>query len=256
MVAVAWAVASWVRTARISPHRQDTGPPVDVELMVDGRLSPDALWRAAGLPEGRGEVEEVRARLGKLPVVESVERQRTAGFGPVRFLVRERRPVALLICPASGVGVLGSETPMVLDRCGVAVPVASFPGREEEVKNLPKVHVLKLAGFAAGVPLSSPAVQTAVAVIRGANEGVLKSAVSEVRQMNDYSIAVDFEGGLTVHFAFDDPAGQMQKLRQIQSYAENVNRKLKTVNLVLRRNVPVTFAGETGEQRFLEEVQP
>lgn len=224
--------------------------------MVDGHRSPDALWRAAGLPEGHGNLEDVQARLAKLPVVESVERQRTAGFGPARLLVRERRPVARLVCPAAGIGVLGSESAMFLDRCGVAVPVASFPELGDEMNNLPKVHVLKVAGFAVGVPLTSPAVQTAVAVICGAQGAGIPNAVSEIRQMNDYSIAVDFEEGLTVHFAFEDPAGQMQKLREIQSYAENVNRKLKTVNLVLRRNIPVTFAGGAEEQVREPGIQP
>lgn len=235
------------------------GEPVEVELAVVGHLSPAGLWREAGLPAGMGEPadpEMLRERLEQAAIVESVELQKAEGRGAVRLLVKERKPVAMLLCPAAGVGLLETEVSMLLDRWGVAVPASSYVGMGMDLERLPRITVLKIPGFGPGIRLQSPAIETAVAIIAGAEGAGLGVEVREVRQMNDYSIAVDFEGGLTVQFPFEDPAGQLQKLRQLQSYSEREGRKLKTVNLVLRRNIPATFAGESAEEKPGTDVQP
>ena len=144
---------------------------------------------------------------------------------------------------------------MFLDRSGVVMPAASFRDMEGDLDRLPRIQSLKTEGVVAGAQLLSPAIQTAMVVIEGAEESGA-GEVREVRQINDYSIVVDFNGGLTVQFPFDNPGGQLQKLRQLLSYAERVKRKLKTVNLILRRNIPVTFEEGTGEEFLEKSVQP
>ena len=247
-------LAKWhqVTNRRAEPER------VKVELVVEPYLTPADLWRDAGIQESLEELldpESVKARLQTLPAVESIERQPLGGRGPVRLIVHVRKPVARFNCPAVGVGTPGGEASMFLDRSGVVMPAASFRDMEGDLDRLPRIQSLKTEGVVAGAQLLSPAIQTAMVVIEGAEESGA-GEVREVRQINDYSIVVDFNGGLTVQFPFDNPGGQLQKLRQLLSYAERVKRKLKTVNLILRRNIPVTFEEGTGEEFLEKSVQP
>lgn len=254
MVGGAVGTSLWMR----SGSAQRGGEEAEIELAVVGHHPPQELWRLAGLPVDLGEradLREVRRKLEGLPVVESVEVQGSVARGTVRMLVRERKPLAVLICPAAGVGTPGSEVSMVLDRWGVAVPMGSYAGVAGAMERLPKVQVLKIEGFAPGVRLKAAAVQAAVAILAESEKASGLGKVAGVRQLNDYSIIVDFEGDLTVQFPFEDPGGQMQKLRLMQSDAERQNRRLKTVNLVLRRNIPATFAAETAEEFPGRDVQ-
>ena len=45
-----------------------------------------------------------------------------------------------------------------------------------------------------------------------------------------------------VMFAFDDLEQQMQRLEQLLVYADDSHREIATINLLVARNIPVTFA--------------
>ncbi len=48
-------------------------------------------------------------------------------------------------------------------------------------------------------------------------------------------------------FGFDNLAEQMQRLEQLLVYADDSHREIDTVNLLVARNIPVTFAQPVSE---------
>jgi len=231
-----------------------------VELEVIGPGSEAFLWRKAGLAEAAEDGpeldgEDLVRRLREIPAVESVDVETAAGKG-IRMRVIVREPLAFLICPAAGIGTLPGERAMVVDRFGVAIPASSYENSAVDVARLPFLHALKVEPFQPGVVLPSRAIQTGVALLeRRRKEGGLP-AVRRLKQLNDYSILVDFEGGPRVQFPFDNLGIQLQRLRLLMSYAEDEDRRIERVNLVPKRNVAVTFAEESREQNPGSGVKP
>jgi hypothetical protein len=50
-----------------------------------------------------------------------------------------------------------------------------------------------------------------------------------------------------VTFAFDNLEEQLQRLEQFLVYSDDTKRELATVNLLVQRNIPVTFAKPAAE---------
>src|SRR5690606_10298368 len=63
---------------------------------------------------------------------------------------------------------------------------------------------------------------------------------------NDWSLVAKFTDDSVVTFGYDDLEGQMSRLTQVMDVTTAKNFRLATVNLLPRKNVPVTFRGEAG----------
>jgi hypothetical protein len=66
--------------------------------------------------------------------------------------------------------------------------------------------------------------------------------IREIDVSKGYCLLVSDKNHTRVTFGFDNLDTQLQRLEQFLIYADDSKRELETVNLLVQRNIPVTFA--------------
>jgi hypothetical protein len=66
--------------------------------------------------------------------------------------------------------------------------------------------------------------------------------IREVDVSKGYCLLVTDKNHLQIMFGFDHLEAQMQRLEQFLVYSDDARREIATVNLLVARNIPVTFA--------------
>jgi hypothetical protein len=78
--------------------------------------------------------------------------------------------------------------------------------------------------------------------------------VREVDVSKGYCLLVTDKNHTQVMFGFDQLEEQMQRLEQFLVYSDDSQRQIASVNLLVARNTPVTFAQPASE--IIEEIEP
>ena len=78
--------------------------------------------------------------------------------------------------------------------------------------------------------------------------------IREVDVSKGYCLLVTDKNHTQVMFGFDHLETQMQRLEQLLVYSDDSARPIETVNLLVARNTPVTFAQPAAE--IISELQP
>ena len=71
--------------------------------------------------------------------------------------------------------------------------------------------------------------------------------IREIDLSKGYCLLVTDKNHTQVTFGFDDLERQLQRLEQFLVYSDDSKRELATVNLLVQRNIPVTFAKPAAE---------
>jgi len=65
--------------------------------------------------------------------------------------------------------------------------------------------------------------------------------IREIDVSKGYCLLVTDKNHTRVTFGFDDLDAQLQRLEQFLVYSDDLKRELETMNLLVQRNIPVTF---------------
>ena len=71
--------------------------------------------------------------------------------------------------------------------------------------------------------------------------------IREIDLSKGYCLLVTDKNHTQVTFGFDDLETQLQRLEQFLVYSDDSKRELETVNLLVQRNIPVTFTKPPAE---------
>src|SRR5207248_8560717 len=71
--------------------------------------------------------------------------------------------------------------------------------------------------------------------------------IREIDVSKGYCLVVSDKNHSRVTFGFDNLDTQLQRLEQFLVYSDDAHRELATVNLLVQRNIPVTFAKSPAE---------
>jgi cell division septal protein FtsQ len=220
-------------------------------IVTNGSLSHDAVLRQAGIVEGSHvfgiDLEAARRRLEALPCIRraAVERSHAGGL---TISIEERLPVAWLACDAPGVQAFTTD-PLkggcLLDEHGVIFPC---PELTPPLMKLPVIHVGRLPSVQAGAVVGDRRVGTALELMKSSRleTGLPAIEIVEIHAPNDWSLVVRFRDGMVATFGLDDLAGQWRRLSRAIELAAAVDSRIATINLITRKNVPVTFFDAPG----------
>jgi cell division protein FtsQ len=214
----------------------------NIEVTTDGKLTRDAILKTANIAEGANIFEvnllQVQEQLRSLPQVEESRVQRVLPNKLV-ISIQERRPVAWIV--ASGNGSLPPvfETAFLVDRRGILLkPKASAP----EYAGLPVILGVETSSLVAGQALDKEEVKAALELLRDAAE-ILQTRlqIQSIDVSREYCLVVTDKQRSVITFGTDDLVLQIKRLERLMDYCEKNSRELQTVNLMVQRNIPVTF---------------
>jgi len=220
-----------------------------IRFETDGKLAKEALLDQAGLETGMNllsiDLDAVRARLLALPEVKSVDLRRDLP-DKLSLSVLERRPVAWLACkglrvePRTSSYRDGSVRGLMIDGEGVLLECRQL--LPEQV-GMPVIHVRDLPVTTPGQHLERDQIVRALELIGLTHELLVADALilTDVELRNDFSLVGKFNSGAEVTFGLDEIERQVRDYRLIHADSTRKRRRIETANLLVKRNIPVTF---------------
>src|SRR5207248_7960669 len=214
-----------------------------IEVQTDGTLQREQILSVAELREGenifRVNLARVHERLQELPQVDEVEVIRKL---PAEIDIRiiERKPIGWITSEKQIADPFASDAAFLVDGRGVLM---------KEKKLLPEYLGLPLIlGCAselleAGKVVESPEAKTALELLRLSTRSFMQMRfqIREIDVSKSYCLVVSDKNHTRVTFALNDLEAQLQRLEQFLVYCDDSKQELETVNLLVQRNIPVTF---------------
>jgi cell division septal protein FtsQ len=155
--------------------------------------------------------------------------------------IQERRPVAWVVASDSVPPTF--ENAFLVDRRGILLkPKGSAP----EYAGLPVILGVETSSLVAGQALDREEVKAALELLRDAAE-ILQTRlqIQSIDVSKEYCLVVTDKQRSVVTFGTDDLVLQLRRLERLMIYCEKNSKELQTVNLLVQRNIPVTFVQST-----------
>jgi len=220
-----------------------------IEIQTDGTLQRDQVLAAADLREGVNifsvNLANVHDRLQQLPQVDEVQVVRNMP-GEIAVQIVERKPVAWITSEDNISNPFASEGAFLIDARGMLM-------REKkllpEYLGLPVIVGCAAESLTAGRIIDSYEAKSALELLRLSTRSFMQTRfqVREIDVSKGYCLVVTDENHTRVTFGFDNLEAQLQRLEQFLVYSDDSKRELDTVNLLVQRNIPVTFARSASE---------
>ena len=215
-----------------------------IDVQTDGTLQRDQILKCAGLREGLNifsvNLARVRDRLRQLPQVDDVQVERKMP-NEIDIHVTERKPIAWITSEATVANPFASDAAFLIDARGILM---------KEKKLLPEYLALPLIvgcsseALMPGRMVDSFEAKAALELLRLTTTSFMQTRfqIREIDVSKGYCLLVTDKHHAQVMFGFDNLDTQMRRLEQLLVYGDDAKREIETVNLLVARNTPVTFA--------------
>src|SRR5881392_3048789 len=220
-----------------------------IDVQTDGSLLRDQVLRAADLREGenifRVNLAQVHRVLQQLPQVDEVEVVRKLP-GEIDIRITERKPVAWITGEKQVSDPFVSDAAFLVDGRGVLMKEKKLL---PEYLGLPLITGCTSESLEAGKIVGSFEAKAALELLRLSTASFMQTRfqIREIDVSKGYCLVVSDKNHTRVTFGFDNLDAQLQRLEQFLVYADDSKRDLETVNLLVQRNIPVTFMKSAAE---------
>src|SRR5213596_1803727 len=215
-----------------------------IELQTDGTLQREQVLKEADLREGenifRVNLARVHDQIQQLPQVDEVQVVRKLP-GEIDIRVVERKPVAWITSEKEISDPFASDAAFLVDARGVLMKQKKLL---PEYLGLPLILGCSGESLEAGKAVQSPEAKTALELLRLSTRSFLQMRfqIREIDISKKYCLLVTDKNRARVTFGFNDLQTQLRRLEQFLVYCDDSKQELGTVNLLVQRNIPVTFA--------------
>jgi hypothetical protein len=215
-----------------------------IEVQTDGTLQREQILRATDLEEGKNifqvNLARVCDRLQRLPQVDEVQVVRKLP-GEIDIRVIERKPVAWITDQKEIIDPFASQAAFLVDGRGVLMKEKKLL---PEYLGLPLIIGCTSEPLEAGKVVESFEAKAALELLRLTAGSFMQThfQIREIDVSKGYCLLVTDKSHTRVTFGFDNLRTQLVRLEQFLIYSEDSKQELATVNLLVQRNIPVTFA--------------
>lgn len=220
-----------------------------VNVQTDGTLQRDQILSVAGLHEGENvfqvNLAQVRDRLQDLPQVDEVQVVRKLP-AEVDIKILERKPIAWISREKEISDPFVSDAAFLVDARGVLMKEKKLL---PEYLGLPLISGCASESLEPGNTLESVEANAALELLR-LSTGSFMQTRFQIRQIDlskGYCLRVTDKNHTQVSFGFEQLDQQLKRLEQFLVYCDDTKQELATVNLLIQRNIPVTFAKPASE---------
>ena len=228
-----------------------------IDVVTDGTLQREQILEAADLRESVNifsvNLARVHELLLQLPQVDEVQVVRKMP-SEIDIQIVERKPVAWITSVTEIIDPFATEGVFLADARGVLMKEKKLL---PEYLGLPVIVGCTGETLEAGKTVSSFEAKAALELLRLSTRSFMQTRF-QVRQIDlskGYCLVVTDKNRTQVTFGFDNLDAQLQRLEQFLVYSDDSKRELETVNLLVQRNIPVTFT-KTALEVINETVDP
>ena len=215
-----------------------------IQVQTDGTLQRDQILGVADLQEGenifRVNLARVHDRLQDLPQVDEIEVVRKLP-GEIDIRIVERKPIAWITAEKQMADHFASETAFLVDARGVLMKEKKLLS---EYLGLPVIVGCQSESLNAGKTVEALETKAALELLQLSSRSFMQTRfqIREIDVSKGYCLVVTDKNHSKVTFGFDNLDTQLQRLEQFLIYSDDAHREIATVNLLVQRNIPVTFA--------------
>ncbi|MEP7013927.1 MAG: FtsQ-type POTRA domain-containing protein [Verrucomicrobiota bacterium] len=214
-----------------------------IEVQTDGTLQRDQIVKRADLHEGENifavNLGRVHDRLQELPQVDEVQIMRKLP-GEIDIQIIERKPIAWITGDKQIVDPFAAEGAFLVDARGVLMKEKKLL---PEYLGLPLILGCSSESLEAGKTVESFEAKAALELLRQSTGSFMQTRfqIREIDVSKGYCLVVTDKNHSRVTFGFDNIDTQLQRLEQFLIYSDDSKQEMATVNLMVQRNIPVTF---------------
>ena len=214
-----------------------------IEVQTDGTLQRDQILEVADLHEGENlfkiNLARVHDRIQQLPQVDDVQVVRKLS-GEIDIRVVERKPVAWLTSEKEFSDPFVSDAAFLVDARGVLMKQKKLL---PEYLGLPLILGCSSESLEAGKIVESSEAKTALELLRLSVRSFMQTRfqIRDIDVSKSYCLLVTDKNHTRITFGLNDLEEQLQRLEQFLVYCDDSKQELETVNLLVQRNIPVTF---------------
>ncbi len=198
------------------------------------------------------DLDELEEKLVEQPAISSAKVERNLP-GTLDFRITTRKPAAWIACPEEGFPAIREEGALLVDQDGFAYRCP--PGQAAVSRGLPIIILASDKGHPVrpGQTLEHPHY--------GHSLRLLKTVVSQypdelplihsISQANEWSLNLATKGGTIATFGLGDHGRQLEYLGRALDHARKKGYEIETINLIPKRNVPITVSGDSAPPRAI-----
>ncbi len=215
-----------------------------IAIRTDGTLQRDQILKAGALQEGLNifsvNLAQIHDRLEQLSQVDEVQVERKMP-NEIDITITERKPIAWITSEKRVVDPFASDAAFLVDARGILMKEKKLL---PEYLSLPLITGCSSEGLVPGKTVDSFEAKAALELLRLTTTSFMQTRfqILEVDLSKGYCLLVTDKNHTRVMFGFDRLDIQMQRLEQFLVYSDDSKRQIETVNLLVARNIPVTFA--------------
>ncbi len=212
----------------------------DVRVATDGALTREQILGTANVIEGRNiftvDLAKARAALDALPQVERAEIQRVLP-NRIGITIAERKPIAWVTHRASEDPTV-SDRAFLIDARGVVMRSKTML---PSYLHLPVIAGVEIENLAPGQRVRTFEMLAALDLIRLNVDNVrFQPRVLDIS--SGYCVRVTDQAHRKITFGLDRVDLQLERLMRFVDFIEPSGKEIQTVNLLVERNTPFTFA--------------
>jgi len=215
-----------------------------IEFQTDGTLQREQILNAADLREGKNifrvNLGRVHDLIQQLPQTDEVQVMRKLP-SEIDIRVVERKPVAWITSEKEISDPFASDSAFLVDARGVLMKEKKLL---PEYLGLPVILGCSSEWLEVGKVVESPEAKTALELLRLSSRSFLQMRfqIREIDVSESYRLLVTDKNHSRVTFGYNDLETQLRRLEQFLVYCDDSKQELATLNLLVQRNIPVTFA--------------
>jgi cell division septal protein FtsQ len=214
-----------------------------IEVQTDGTLQREQILKTVNLREGENifniNLQKVHDALQDLPQIDEVQVTRQMP-GEIDIHIVERKPIAWITTEREISDPFVSDAAFLIDARGVLMKEKKLL---PEYLGLPSIVGCTDDSLSAGATIQSFEAKAALDLLRLSTGSYMQTRfqIREIDLSRGYCLVVTDKNRMQVTFGFDQVAAQLRRLEQFLVYSDDSKRELQTVNLLVQRNIPVTF---------------
>jgi len=212
----------------------------EVAIHTDGPLTRDQVIAATDIHEGKNiftiNLSAARNGLMALPQVDRAEIERILP-NKISIDITERKPVAWVAAKEDG-DPSTDPGAFLIDRNGVLLRVKAVV---PDYYHLPVITGVAVNNYEDGETVDCPEVAAALQLIRLTSENPARYQVRVIDVSKGYCMIVTDERHARITFPLDNLEAQLDRLQRLFASVDAGKQEIQTVNLMVQRNVPVTF---------------
>jgi len=215
-----------------------------IEVKTDGSLQRERVLETAGVREGENifsvNLARVHDRLQQLPQVDEVLIERNMP-NEINIRIVERKPIAWITSGKELGDPFGSEGSFLVDARGVLMKEKKLL---PEYLGLPVIAGCANESLEPGKIVESFEAKAALELLRLSTRSFMQTRfqIREIDVSKAYCLLVTDKNHTRVTFGFDNLDAQLQRLEHFLVWSDDSKREIETLNLLVQRNIPVTFA--------------